>query len=54
LFLSTDTVKSHIRRAYRKLGVNSREEAVRMAIEAGMFEGDGGDPDLPRAAFRGN
>lgn len=54
LFLSTDTVKSHIRRAYRKLGVNSREEAVRMAIEAGMFEWDGGDPDLPRAAFRGN
>jgi DNA-binding CsgD family transcriptional regulator len=28
LFLSTETVRSHVKSIYRKLGVNSREQAV--------------------------
>jgi LuxR family maltose regulon positive regulatory protein len=35
LFLSENTVKTHRRAIYRKLGVNSREEAIRRARESG-------------------
>lgn len=38
LFLSTNTVKSHLRRIYRKLGVNTRREALARAAEAGLLE----------------
>lgn len=37
LFLSPSTVKSYIKHAYRKLGVNSRSEAIRVASEAQLF-----------------
>lgn len=38
LFLSTNTVKTHTRRLYTKLGVNSRESAVRQASALGLLE----------------
>ena len=33
LFLSPETVRSHIKAIYRKLGVNSRDEAIARAAE---------------------
>ncbi|MGO1315966.1 MAG: LuxR C-terminal-related transcriptional regulator [Cellulomonadaceae bacterium] len=38
LFLTTNTVKTHLRSIYRKMGVHSREEAVRCAVECGLIE----------------
>ena len=43
LYLSVNTVKSHIRELYRKLGVRSRDEAVARAVELGLIE-DAGPP----------
>ncbi len=40
LFLSVNTVKTHARALYRKLGVSSREEAVARATALGLLEGD--------------
>ena len=40
LFLSTNTVKTHTRRLYTKLGVNSRESAIRQASALGLLEID--------------
>ncbi len=37
LFLSVNTVKSHLQAIYRKLGVSSRQEAVLRARELGML-----------------
>lgn len=37
LFLSVNTVKSHLQAIYRKLGVSSRQEAVRRARELGLL-----------------
>ena len=37
LMVSTNTVKTHIRGVYRKLGVRSRKEAVRMARRRGLL-----------------
>ena len=37
LFLSTDTVKTHLRAAYRKLGVRNRTEAVGLVLAEGSF-----------------
>ncbi len=37
LFVSVNTVKAHLKRIYRKLGVVSRREAVRRAHELGMI-----------------
>ncbi|MDA0158947.1 LuxR C-terminal-related transcriptional regulator [Solirubrobacter ginsenosidimutans] len=40
LFLSANTVKSHIRAIYRKLGVASRDDAVSRGIALGLLEND--------------
>jgi len=37
LGVSLDTVKSHTRRLYRRLGAQSREEAVELARERGLI-----------------
>ena len=44
LFLSGNTVRTHIRMIYRKLGVNSRAEAVARATALGLLE----QPRSPR------
>ena len=38
LYLSPNTVRSHTRALYRKLGVNSRAEAVARAEAGGVLE----------------
>lgn len=38
LHLSVHTVRYHLKRSYRKLGVSSREAAVRLAHELGMLD----------------
>lgn len=38
LFLSPETVKGHMKVVYRKLGVNNRNEAIRVATQSRMFE----------------
>jgi DNA-binding NarL/FixJ family response regulator len=38
LFLSPDTVKTHLSHAYRKLGVSDRAHAVAVALRKGLFE----------------
>ena len=37
LFLSTNTIKTHTRAIYRKLGATTRAEAVEHAYEAGLL-----------------
>ena len=39
LCLSEDTVKTHARRLYKKLGVVDRAHAVRVGIELGILDG---------------
>jgi LuxR family maltose regulon positive regulatory protein len=55
LAVSMDTVKSHVRAIFRKLGVASREDAVRAARAAGVLEQGvarqpAGAPAPPRGA----
>ena len=38
LFVSRNTVKSHVTSVYRKLGARSRTEAVSIAIGLGLFD----------------
>ena len=38
LFVSPNTVKTHVRAVYRKLDASSRAEAVAMALDAGLLE----------------
>jgi DNA-binding NarL/FixJ family response regulator len=44
LFVSENTVKSFVRRAYRKIGVTTRSQAVRWAIEHGWAATDAVEP----------
>ena len=37
LFLSTNTIKTHTRHIFRKLGVGAREDAVQRARERGLL-----------------
>jgi hypothetical protein len=41
MFVSENTLKSHCRNLYRKLGVNSRADAVRAAQARGWLGGPG-------------
>lgn len=43
LFISPNTVKTHLRRLYRKLGVATREEAIRKARSLGLHLGAEGE-----------
>mgnify|MGYP003624058350 CR=1 FL=1 len=38
LFVSRNTVKTHVRAVYRKLGASSRSEAVLQARDAGLID----------------
>lgn len=44
LYLSPNTVKTHIRSLYRKLGVTTRADAVARASALGLFEQEDGGP----------
>jgi DNA-binding CsgD family transcriptional regulator len=48
-FISVNTVKTHIKSIYLKLGVNNREEAVRRTYELGLLPplSDGHEPHPP-------
>lgn len=41
LYLSDDTVKTHLKRAYRKLGVDNRAQATRVVLGHPSFRSDG-------------
>ena len=43
LFLSTNTVKTHLKHLYGKLGVRTRTEAVARCLELGLLSGHPGD-----------
>ena len=44
LFLSANTVKTHLRHLYRKLGAHSRREAVQRAQAIGLLTAPSGRP----------
>jgi len=44
LYLSINSVKTYIRQAYRKIGVTTRSQAVRWAVERGQVSLAGADP----------
>jgi LuxR family maltose regulon positive regulatory protein len=46
LYVSRNTVKSHVAAIYRKMGTTSRAEAVDLAREAGLLAGH--EADLAR------
>jgi DNA-binding CsgD family transcriptional regulator len=53
LFISPNTVKTHLRRLYRKLGVSTREEAIRRARTLGLHEFTRDSPVPGRGSGRG-
>ena len=42
LFLSANTIKTHVRAIYRKLGVSTRQEAVELGHPMGILGGGAG------------
>ena len=56
LFVSVNTVKTHQRSIYRKLGASGRREALTIAVERGIFEGmaSGARPEEGRQDFTVN
>ena len=46
-YVSVNTVKTHTAKIYRKLGVANRREAVRKAVELGLFDNGGTGEDQP-------
>lgn len=54
IFISENTVKTHLSRLYRRLGVRSRAEAVAVALATGITSTDSVDvPTKVRAHVRG-
>ncbi|HEV7742054.1 MAG TPA: LuxR C-terminal-related transcriptional regulator [Pseudolysinimonas sp.] len=53
LFISPNTVKTHLRRLYRKLGVATREEAIRKARGLGLHLGTANEITRESPARRG-
>ncbi|HWM33880.1 MAG TPA: LuxR C-terminal-related transcriptional regulator [Pseudolysinimonas sp.] len=53
LFISPNTVKTHLRRLYRKLGVSTREEAIRRARSLGLHLGTRAEITRQSPAHRG-
>jgi DNA-binding CsgD family transcriptional regulator len=39
MFVSTNTIKTHLKRIYEKVGAQTRTEAVARCIELGLFDG---------------
>lgn len=50
LYLSHNTVKTHVRNVYRKLGATTRNDAVRIAAEVGLLNPTSTQPSLVNAA----
>ena len=52
MFVCVNTLRTHIKGIYRKLGVNTRSQAVRRAEALGLVTGQGRRPEAaaPRAA----
>jgi LuxR family transcriptional regulator, maltose regulon positive regulatory protein len=48
LYLSHNTIHSHTRSIYRKLGVSSRKQAVQRALELGILQAGRGEAGPPR------
>ncbi|CAM5578446.1 Protein-glutamate methylesterase/protein-glutamine glutaminase [Streptomyces californicus] len=53
LFLSEDTVKTHARRLFKKLGASDRAHAVALLDSAGAWSAEGPARTAPRPPFRG-
>lgn len=55
LHLSRNTVKTHLSAVYRKLGVNSKDDALQKARQLGIISGmrnDGPDQRVPHLDIR--
>ncbi len=53
MFISLNTVKTHLKRIYDKLGVRTRTEAVAALLERGLLEDDeGSEPARPTRRCR--
>ena len=53
LYISPNTVKTHLRRLYRKLGVATRDEAIRKARTLGLHLGSPGEITRESPVLRG-
>jgi hypothetical protein len=46
LYISLNTLKTHLRAIYRKLGVDGRQEAARRAVDAGIARPRGAERSI--------